>query len=349
MEHHNPWPENCWYVAAMSRDLAHEPLGRIICNHHMVFYRNGDERAVALEDFCPHRGLPLSKGTLHNGALKCGYHGMVLNDDGSCRSMVGQNVSRLRGVNSYPVVERYGFIWVWPGDAEQADPALLPPLDWAESDKWAYGGDYYHMACDYRLLIDNLMDLTHETYVHTTSIGQPEIEEHAPEVSRNDGEIRVSRIMQDIVPPPFWGDALAANNLPRDSFCDRWQVCRFVPPSQVLIDVGVALAGHGGQDAAPDKRARGIVVDMITPETETTCHYFWGMARNFSVDDPLLTETMRVSQGKIFAEDMEVLQEQQNSLSRNPERRLAALNIDAGGIYARRVIERMIAQENGNG
>jgi phenylpropionate dioxygenase-like ring-hydroxylating dioxygenase large terminal subunit len=75
------------------------------------------------------------------------------------------------------VEERYGFIWVWTGDKEKADPALIHHLEWADNPEWAYGGGLYHINCDYRLMIDNLMDLTHETYVHATSIGQKEIDE----------------------------------------------------------------------------------------------------------------------------------------------------------------------------
>lgn len=344
-QNQNHWPVNAWYVACMPHELQQAPLGRVIGNQHLVMFRNEQNQPVALEDFCPHRGLPLSMGFINEGKITCGYHGMVVNCDGSCHSMVGQDVSRFRGIHAYPTHERYGFIWIWLGDPTQADTALVPDLSWAESSDWAYGGDYYHMACDYRLLIDNLMDLTHETYVHATSIGQPEIEESPPEVAREAGEIRVSRLMERIIPPPFWGDALEANQLPRDSLCDRWQICRFVPPSQVMIDVGVALAGCGGVDATDDKRVKAIVVDLITPETDTSCHYFWGMARNFSVDDTELTERMRMSQGKIFAEDMEILEAQQKSLSRNPKRRLIPLNIDAGGVYARRVIDRMIKEE----
>ncbi len=341
------WPENCWYVAFMSHELnTNTPHGRTVCGRDLVFYRDEQQQARALQDFCPHRGLPLSLGSVKDGKLVCGYHGMAVNSDGSCHSMVGQNVSRLRGIHAYPVVEKYGFIWVWPGDAEHADETLLPKLDWAVSDSWAYGGDYYYMACDYRLLIDNLMDLTHETYVHSSSIGQAEIEENAPEVSQEEGEVRVTRQMEHIQAPPFWADALEANQLPRDALCDRWQICRFNAPSQVMIDVGVALADHGGQNAPTEKRASAVVVDLITPETETTCHYFWGMARDFNVHDAALTDTMREAQGKIFAEDLEVLEAQQQALLKNPDRRLLSLNIDAGGVFARRVLDRMIAAES---
>lgn len=345
MNHSRPWAENCWYAVCTSTDLKQKPIGRIICNQTIVLYRNARGDAVALEDFCPHRGLPLSMGRVCDGKLICGYHGMTMNDDGSCHSMVGQDVSRFKGIRHYPIIERYGFIWLWPGAAHLANSQQLPQLDWAESEDWAYGGGYYHLQCDYRLLIDNLMDLTHETYVHSSSIGQPEIEDAAPVISRDASEIRVSRIMEGIKAPPFWADALAANHLPADQPCDRWQICRFSPPGQVMIDVGVALAGHGGPTAPAAKRVSGIVVDLITPETETSCHYFWGMARNFRVKDAELTDTMRVAQGKIFAEDKDVLESQQCSLLRNPARRLMALNIDAGGVYSRRLIMKMIDDE----
>ncbi|MFP3615964.1 aromatic ring-hydroxylating dioxygenase subunit alpha, partial [Paraburkholderia sp. SIMBA_050] len=95
----------------------------------------------------------------------------------------GQRVGGFPPIRSFPVVERYGFIWVWPGDASEADPAKLPTLSWAEDPAWAHGGGLYHIRCDYWLMIDNLMDLTHETYVHATSIGQKEIDEAAPKTT----------------------------------------------------------------------------------------------------------------------------------------------------------------------
>ena len=99
---------------------------------------------------------------------------------------------------AYPVLERYGFVWIWPGDKAKADAAKLHPLPWAESPEWAYAGGLYHVKCDYRLMIDNLMDLTHETYVHATSIGQPEIEEATP-ATRVEGDSAItSRFMHDI-------------------------------------------------------------------------------------------------------------------------------------------------------
>jgi vanillate monooxygenase len=341
------FPKNAWYVACTPDEIEGKPLGRRICNEAIVFYRGPEGQVAALEDFCPHRGAPLSLGRVCAGKLVCGYHGLEMGCDGKTVAMPGQRVRGFPAIRSYPVVERYGFVWVWPGDAALADPAAIHHLPWAEDPDWAYGGGLYHIGCDYRLMVDNLMDLTHETYVHSTSIGQKEIDE-APVTTRVEGDhVITSRFMDGIIAPPFWQMALRGNGLPDDQPVDRWQICHFTPPSHVLIEVGVALAGRGGYEADPSVKASSIVVDFITPETETSIWYFWGMARNFQAHDEALTAQIREGQGKIFAEDLQMLERQQKNLLAWPERPLLKLNIDAGGVQSRRVIDRLIAAERG--
>ncbi|WP_421682735.1 aromatic ring-hydroxylating dioxygenase subunit alpha [Stutzerimonas urumqiensis] len=339
------FPTNAWYVACTPDEIDGKPLGRMICGERIVFYRGEGGRVAAVEDFCPHRGAPLSLGYVENGQLVCGYHGLVMGCDGQTVSMPGQRVRGFPCNRSFPVVERYGFIWVWPGDPAQANPSTIHHLEWAESSEWAYGGGLYHINCDYRLMIDNLMDLTHETYVHASSIGQKEIDEAAPRTTVEDDCVVTARHMENIMAPPFWRMALRGNNLADDVPVDRWQICRFTPPSHVLIEVGVAHAGKGGYHADPQYKASSIVVDFITPETETSIWYFWGMARNFKPDDTALTDSIREGQGKIFAEDLDMLERQQQNLLAYPERNLLKLNIDAGGVQSRRIIDRLIAAE----
>ncbi|MBU2322035.1 MAG: Rieske 2Fe-2S domain-containing protein, partial [Gammaproteobacteria bacterium] len=198
------YPKNTWYVACTPDEFDSKPLGRTICGEPMVFYRGTDNRVVALEDFCPHRGAPLSLGFVENGLLVCGYHGLAMGCDGHTASMPNQRVQHFPCIKTYAVRERYGFVWVWPGDQALADDSLIPHLHWAESPDWAYGGGLYHIGCDYRLMVDNLMDLTHETYVHASSIGQKEIDE-APVNTRVEGsEVITSRFMENISAPPFW-------------------------------------------------------------------------------------------------------------------------------------------------
>ena len=337
--------KNAWYVAGMPEDFQDKPLGRKICGESMVFYRGAQGHAVALEDFCPHRGAPLSLGFVKDGNLVCGYHGLEMGCEGKTISMPGQRVRGFPAIRSFPVVERYGFVWVWPGQANKASEDLIPKFEFFDNPQWAYGGGLYHIACDYRLMVDNLMDLTHETYVHASSIGQKEIDE-VPCVTKTEGDhVTTSRFMENITAPPFWKMALRGNKLADDVPVDRWQICHFTPPSHVMIEVGVAHAGHGGYHAPDKVKAYSVVVDFITPETETSIWYFWGMARKFQPQDAALTASIREGQGKIFSEDLQMLELQQKNLLAHPTRELLKLNIDAGGVQSRRVIDRLLAQE----
>jgi vanillate O-demethylase monooxygenase subunit len=339
------FPRHAWYVAATPDEIDAKPLGRTVCGERLVLYRGPDGRAVALQDWCPHRGAPLSLGRVVEGRLICGYHGLEMGCDGRTVAMPGQRVRGFPPIRRFPVAEHAGFVWVWPGDPDRARFDDLPSLPWADNPAWAYGGGLYHVKADYRLMIDNLMDLTHETYVHATSIGQPEIDETPCRTAVDGDTVVTSRFMSGIHAPPFWRHALRAQGLPEDRPVDRWQICRFSPPSHVMIEVGVAVAGQGGHEAPDHLKASSVVVDFITPETEHSMWYFWGMARRFRPDDKALTAQIREGQGRIFSEDLEMLERQQANLLQWPQRDLLKLNIDAGGVAARRIIERLCAAE----
>src|SRR6185295_2916988 len=192
------FPMNAWYVACTPAEIDDKPLGRTVCGERIVFYRGPEGRAAALEDWCPHRGAPLSLGRVIEGKLVCGYHGLEMGCDGKAIAMPGQRVRGFPPIRTYPVIEQHGFVWVWPGDASQANADALPHLHWADHPEWAYGGGLYHINADYRLMIDNLMDLTHETYVHSGSIGQPEIDEAPCKTSVEGDSALTSRFMSGI-------------------------------------------------------------------------------------------------------------------------------------------------------
>ena len=218
------FPKNTWYVACTPDEIENKPLGRTICNEKIAFFRGKEGVVAAVEDFCPHRGAALSLGHVHEGNLVCGYHGLVMGCDGKTVAMPMQRVGGFPCIKSYPVIERHGFIWVWPGEAELADETLIPDLHWANSSDWAYGGGLYHVNSDYQLMIDNLMDLTHETYVHSDSIGQEEIDETPVKTVVEDGIVKTSRFMDKIEAPPFWQAAMKAAGLDPTQPVDRWQI-----------------------------------------------------------------------------------------------------------------------------
>jgi vanillate O-demethylase monooxygenase subunit len=127
-------------------------------------------------------------------------------------------------------------------------------------------------------------------------------------------------------------------------------VIRFEAPCTVTIDVGVAPAGSGARpaDNSPGDRSRGVngyVLNTVTPETATRCHYFWAFARNYSLHEQRLTHQLREGVATIFREDESILEAQQRAIDEHPGYRFYNLNIDAGAMWARRLIDRLVAQE----
>jgi vanillate monooxygenase len=333
---------NYWYAVAWDGEVKHEPFARTVCGEPLVLYRHINGDLSAFEDCCPHRLLPLSMGFLKGDHLVCKYHGLEFDQCGKCVWMPGQQgIHAGTDIRNYPVAEKHRFVWVWIGDPSVADESTIPDLPWCSDSKWVFDGGTYYSECDYQLLVDNLMDLSHETFVHPSSIGQHEILEAPIKSSADDNSAKVTRWMHDIVPPPFW-----ASNLRSTERCDRWQICQFSLPSNVMIDVGVAPVGTRAPQGDRSSGITGIVVNLMTPETEATTWYHWGMARNFLIEDRGLTVRIREGQRAVFAEDIEILKAQQKSILHRKDRGLLNLKIDAGGVQARRLVEREFARSS---
>ena len=337
------FPLNAWYAAAWDVEVKHALLARRICGKAVVLYRREtDGQVAALQDACWHRLVPLSHGRLRGDEVVCGYHGLVFNGDGRCTYMPSQEtINPSACVRAYPVVERDRFVWVWPGDPALADPARLPDLHWNHDEDWAGDGKLITLACDYRLVVDNLMDLTHETYVHGSSIGNVAVAEAPFAVTHGDRTATVTRWMTGIEPPPFW-----ARQLGRPGPVDRWQIIRFEAPATIAIDVGVAPAGTGAPEGDRSQGVNGFVLNTITPETERSCHYFWAFVRSYRLGEQRLTHELREGVSGIFGEDVVILEAQQRAIEENPDKVFYNLNIDAGSMWARRLIDRMVAEES---
>jgi vanillate O-demethylase monooxygenase subunit len=106
-----PYLLNCWYQAGFSEEITAAPLARTILDAPLVLFRSHD-RAAALRDLCPHRSAPLSQGVVKDGAVVCGYHGLVFGAEGQCLHNPHSPISRSLVVQAFPIVERHGVVWI---------------------------------------------------------------------------------------------------------------------------------------------------------------------------------------------------------------------------------------------
>jgi phenylpropionate dioxygenase-like ring-hydroxylating dioxygenase large terminal subunit len=325
-----------WYVAAFRDEVTTAPLGRKICNESIVLYRRSNGAIAALEDRCSHRRYPLSRGKIVGDLLQCGYHGACFDGHGQCVAIPGQEaIPASLNLRAYPVLERDGVIFLWPGDPVEANPELLP--DWHINDAadWASVRGLHHMPANYQLVLDNLLDLTHVQFVHR-NLGGPGVAESPLEFSVDGDVVDTFRMMRNVELPGIF------KALGKTGKFDRWQRQIVRAPAYVYFEAGAEPAGANDPPSEPHH----IVVQGITPETETTTHYFWTTARHFAIDDAAISATMRAITVDAFDEDVAVLAAQQRSIDQDhSDRPLNAFACDAGGVAVRRILARMIRAE----
>jgi len=322
-----------WYVAARSAEVTRQPLARVLLNEPVVLFRKQSGDPVALEDRCCHRHLPLSMGRLEGDELRCGYHGLKFDSTGRCVEIPGQDsIPPQARVRAYPTREKYRWIWIWMGAPEKADPALIPDWWWADHREWAFTQpEQIHVKCNYQLVSDNVLDVTHLAFVHATSIGASSITEFPATVEREERLVRLTRWIRDRAPPPLYRKAGAfPGNV------DRWQIVEHQPP---CFSVNFA----GCKDA--ERRIDLMALSAPTPETERTTHYFFGFVRNFGLADPEMEKIFSGEMVRVFNEDIPVLEAQQRALDKPGVPAGVDIKVDAAPLAARRMLQALLARQ----
>ena len=336
---------NSWYVAAFDDEIGQTPLARTLLNEPIVLYRTEDGKPVALEDRCCHRALPLSMGKIVGEHIQCGYHGLTFDRTGVCVGVPGQsNIPPGAQVRSYPLVERWNWVWIWMGDPALADEALIPNWWWADHLDWACikgrGGEPLYVECNYELITDNLMDVSHLSYVHASSIGNAAVAENAPKTERSERRVTATRWVPDKPAAPFYQKAGQFKGK-----VDRWLVTVTDLPCFTLNDAGCVDRDTDAREGHRDAGVEMRVLNAPTPETETTTHYFYQHARGFEVDNAEWDEIYRTQFTEVFLEDKVILEAQQESMSRQPDGGQIDINDDAPCIAVRRALRALIAAE----
>ena len=332
---------NWWYCAAESGEVGREPLGRVFLNQPVVLYRKEDGAPVALEDQCCHRRAPLHKGAVEGDFLRCGYHGFLYDSSGACIWVPGQtNVPPDARVSVYPVCERHGWVWIWMGDAALADQSRIPDFSQNQDPDWASVHGVIPLKANHMLLVDNLLDLSHLAFLHASTIGSAR--DTNPDLSweRGDHWVRGTRITRNIEASV----RMRAEGVTCD--VDQKKVMIFTPPANVLIEITTTESGvPAGEEGQLHQYS--VIIDAITPETETSCHYFWANARNYDIDDDDYTASLQRMTQAAFDEDCDMLEAQQKNMDLVGDYRTVDVTGDNGALQARRMVDRLLAEEAG--
>jgi vanillate O-demethylase monooxygenase subunit len=337
--------ENAWYVACLSTDLnSTDMLARLLLNRHVLMYRTEAGAPVAMQDRCPHRFVPLHLGKREGDEVVCPYHGLKFNGQGTCTyNPHGNNaIPKAAQVKTYPLLERFGFIWIWVGEAA-ADESKLPdysPLDIGHENAVAY--TYMHTDANYELLVDNVMDLSHIDHLHGEIITtRGKLSPLTPALREGDDTLSARwewaqqpamLIFNQFLPEP------AAEA--RMFFDITW-----APPANIQLSVG-ATQNNGALDL--ENCVGQYDLHTVTPETETSTHYWFATRRNHIVEDGDFNAfKIKAMHDAFSSEDLPLLEAVETEMGGEDFFSLhpVLLSNDVAPVKVRRLLRQLIEQQ----
>ncbi len=343
---------NTWYVAGLARSFTYKLEKKVITGRPIVMWRTQDGQIVAFDGRCCHKRFPLWDGKLlENGVLRCAYHGLCYDSSGKCVDIPMQPdfpISPAAQLHRYPVVEQDGLVWLWPGDPAKTDgvkPPRIPEL--ADPRYEAVIVDPpIRIRANYRLLIENLLDITHFFPLHDGNIGDLSNSQIPVGLVEDtiDGNAKVmtTRHVENYRLPPYYQRWFGLDVVDRD------HTHAMIGPGLVRVQLHVAPPGMLGTEAE-----RGYVLcHTDTPIDQHHLEWYWIMitkaGERFSSDPSMtLAQGMAFEFPAVVAQDEWALAKQQEMLDFSDElcdgRKYREMNVrsDIGVIHARRVLARM--------
>lgn len=336
---------NRWYVAAFSDEITREPMERTILGKAVAMYRKENGDAVAMYGICPHRYFPLAQGRVEGDTLVCGYHGFVFDHDGQCVDIPSQGTGAKFCQPTYPMEERAGICWIWMGDKEKCDTALIPPYEDFGLDQpgwYASSHNYFNIKGRTQLLIDNLLDLTHLPYVHHHVPGGESLAKTVNRDAERDGIYYFNRDTH--VPWNPFHQMVYGEDAKFEGVALFDNETAFYGPELIRTGLGFFRSIDGNEDVP--KLGTIHIMHAMTPETETSCHYFGFAVRDFRVGDKGLDAFWHGSDSKIREQDQVAIEAVEARLEESAALQKELLvRADAGAIKVRKRIQAMLNAE----
>lgn len=318
---------NSWYVAALASKVDRNLLASRLLGQQIVLYRKTSGEVVALRDRCAHRHAPLSLGTLQGDEIQCRYHGFRFDCSGACTRIPGESsVPAAIKVDRFPVLERFGLVWVWMGDPASADEGRVPVWSWYDRpDFQRYFKDFV-IEAPFLSIVDNLMDLTHVHFVHRILGAENLIHESEPMKTWEDGD-----------------QVLFTRDLRKDKNSDAYMEIggRYIPASVVFTTSMPKKDGSAEVQPGPVSQ----VMHCLTPQDENSTRYFAVKCWNL-MTQPHEIAAVQHQVDVTVAEDKEIIEAQQQIKRASPPgTRETLVRADRAAVMARRAHERLLKNE----
>ena len=337
--------KNAWYCAGFSSDvLAKQPYAITMLAEPLVLFRTADG-VTALQDRCPHRFAPLSRGQVCEDTIRCGYHGLVFDATGRCIQNPHGPIPPAARVRAYPVLEQYSAVWVWMGDPGRADPAQLPDFTSTEDRPGLTRiTGRLHIRANYQLVSDNLLDLSHVPFLHPflANAGPPPDGFSADIKTKVEGStVHAINEFRHMPMSDFYRILWERGDAPPT--CDMRANMRWNAPGLMFLDTGATRVG-GSRDLGPSS-PQG---HWLTPESEVSTHYFWAVGRDRYVGDSSMSEKLRAGFDSAFrTEDEPMIEAVQSRMAGTDfwAQQPLLFGTDSAAVHARRIVEKMILAE----
>jgi phenylpropionate dioxygenase-like ring-hydroxylating dioxygenase large terminal subunit len=318
-----------WYAACFGTELRERrPLARTILGVPLVLFRDLAGRPAALVDRCPHRNAPLSLGRCERGQLRCAYHGWRFDAAGECTEVPGLEatgttlrwVSSARRVDTFPVFERDGIVWVVPSEEPPArpEPPRVPHADEAGYTTVRHRGSFRSTVL---AAVENALDVPHTAFLHRGLFrGRREPVAIEAVVRHGDGWVEAEYIGEPV--PPGLGARLLA---PEGGVVEH--VDRFVAPSMSQVEYRLA-----------DSHLVVTTAFTAVDEDEVSLHATVAFRSKLpaAMISPFVTPVARW----ILRQDSRILRAQHDNIQRFGGARFVNTPIDVLGPHISRLIRR---------
>jgi phenylpropionate dioxygenase-like ring-hydroxylating dioxygenase large terminal subunit len=154
-----------WYWALPSSELKRGQVrGLTFLGREIVLYRDDQGAVRCVDAFCPHMGAHLAEGRVDGDGIRCFFHHWKLSPSGEVVDIPCQPTPTRARNRVWPVSERYGLIWIWPGHEATRSVPVIPELEGQEVDHLL--GTRFEKGCHPNIVMVNAIDEQHFHSVH---------------------------------------------------------------------------------------------------------------------------------------------------------------------------------------